>query len=117
MMHVPVVSLPHKADAIGKKQGRHKWASCQSPNHHSSEVHEMDRDRSEGLKTVGFVPMIQKNRSVAILRPLCIAGAGVLVGVVLGLMIAHTRAFAWQGHIPAGSFELRSLMAAARSRE
>ena len=91
MMHVPVVSLPHKADAIGKKQGRHKWASCQSPNHHSSEVHELDRDRSEELKAVGFVPMIQKNSPSVTLRRLCMAGAGVLVGVVLGLMIAHTR--------------------------
>ena len=91
VMYVPVVSLPHKADVIGKKPGRHRWAGCQSPNHRSSEVHELDRGRSEGLKTVGFVPMIQKNSPSVKLRPLCMAGAGVLVGVVLGLMIAHTR--------------------------
>ncbi len=91
MMHVPVVSLPHEADAIGKKPGRHRWDGCQSLNQSSSEVHELDRARGEGLRTVGFVPMIQKNSPVAILRPLCIAGAGVLVGVVLGLMIARTR--------------------------
>ena len=91
VMYVPVVSLPHKADAIGKKPGRHKWTGCQSPDLRSSEVHELDRARGEGLRTVGFVPMIQKNSPVAILRPLCIAGAGVLVGVVLGLMIARRR--------------------------
>lgn len=91
VMHVPVVSLPHKADAIGKKPGRHRWVGCQSLNQSSSEVHELDRARSEGLKTVGFVPMIQENSLSVTLRPLCIAGAGVLVGAVLGLMIAHAR--------------------------
>lgn len=90
-MHVPVVSLPHKADVIGKKPGRHKWVGCQSLNQSSSEVHELDRARSEGLKTVGFVPMIQENSLSVTLRPLGIAGVGVLVGAVLGLMIAHTR--------------------------
>jgi hypothetical protein len=91
VMHVPVVSLPHKADGIGKKPGRHKWTGCQSPDYRSSEVHQLDRARSEGLKTVGFVPAVHENSAAETLRPLCMAGAGVLVGVVLGLMIAHNR--------------------------
>jgi len=91
MMPVPVVSLPHKADAIGKKPERHRWAGCQSTNHRSSDVHELDRARSEGLKTVEFFPVIRKNSPSATLRLLCMAGAGILVGVVLGLLIARRK--------------------------
>jgi len=91
VMHDPGVNLPHVTAVIGNRRSQSKWIGCQSPNHSSSGVHELDRARGEGLKTFGFVPMIQKNSPSVTLRPLCIAGVGVLVGAVLGLFIAHSR--------------------------
>lgn len=94
VMHDVGVNLPHETAVTRKKRSQPR-VGCQSldGNTLSSPVHELDRARNDGLRTVGFVPIGSEENHSGSFRPVVADEvrffAGATLAFVVGLMIAR----------------------------